>query len=147
MYRQFRVGTDTDAGIVRGADRDPLTPREGLEFQVTLRNRIAFVLSTLRDASVESRERSVVMSGTFDPTGVSLSARDLTTTGDGTVSATVGPDGRVREYTVAYDAELDGESVRVRETAAVFGVGGTSVAQPAWVVDHRAGGNATAGSS
>lgn len=147
VYRQQRIGSNTDARLVRDADQEPLTPREGLEFQPTLRNRIGFVLSTMETTSVDARERSVVLSGTFDPTGLSLNDRDLDATGNGTVSVTVGPDGRVREYTVAYDATLDGEQVQVRETGATFGVGGTAIAQPAWVKDLRSEGNATATAS
>jgi hypothetical protein len=143
VYRQFRIGGSTDARLVRAADQEPLTPREGLEFQPTLRNRIGFVLSTMESTSVDAREQSVVLSGTFDPTGMSLNDRDLDATGNGTVSVTVGPNGQVTEYEVAYDATLDGESVRVRETAAVFGVGDTAVGQPAWVDDLGTEANAT----
>lgn len=147
VYRQFRVGADTSERIVRGADQEPLTPREGLEFQPTLRNRIGFVLSTMQSTSVDAREQSVVLSATFDPTGMSLNDRDLDATGNGTVSVTVDPDGQVTEYEVAYDATLDGESVRVRETAAVFGVGDTAIGQPSWVGDLRTEADATATAS
>lgn len=134
VYRYTRRGSENaNARLAVDPDGEQTPPREALPGQPTLRNRIGLVLSAVENPTVTARENVVVVSGTVDPSRMSLNDPDLTATGNGTASVTVGPDGRVREYTVAYDARLDDESVTVRETVAVFGVGETSIARPEWV--------------
>ena len=146
-YRSLRVDDRTQQERIRGADGDPLDPRAAFGPQPTLRNRIELVIGVAGNTSVSATDDTVEITGTADGSALGPVSGDLRAVENGTVSVTVGPDGRVREYTVAYDARLDGESVTVRETVAVFGVGETSIARPEWVADLRSEGNATATAS
>ncbi|MFC5366866.1 hypothetical protein [Salinirubrum litoreum] len=134
-YRSLRVDERTQQELVRGADGEPLDPRAAFGPQPTLRNRIELVLGVAENTSVSATDDSVTITGTADGSALGPMSRDLRAVENGTVSVTVAPNGRVIEYTIAYDARLDDESVRVRETVAIFGVGETNIVRPAWVAE------------
>lgn len=48
------------------------------------------------------------------------------------LTATLGPDGLVREYDLSYEATHEGRRVRVERTVTYSGVGGTTVERPGW---------------
>ncbi|USZ69854.1 hypothetical protein NGM10_15735 (plasmid) [Halorussus salilacus] len=124
-----------------GPDSEPTEPRELLVGDLTADDDLLTVFSAFENERVEELdEENATAPERYRVTASDLAHADFLADGtevrNATLDAVVETDGPesafVREYTLRYETEIDGETVRVTERIRFSDVGETTVERPEW---------------
>lgn len=147
VFRALAANGSTSYGLVHDARSTPAEPRDRLRGDLALADELRVLFTAFGDERVEriERKRNLTAPVRYRVTASELAQPDLLGPSDAearnaTVTAVVEVSSEsaasqwasVRNYTVRYTTERDGETVRVTERYRFSDVGETSVERPSW---------------
>lgn len=133
VVQKIEIGGETSYRIVTGSNGEPVSP-SGLLPDPTASDRISILFGALSNVSVTHQGGSVylVEASSLKQDSLPVNGILITNVTDFNFAATVTSDGLVRQYTVSYEGEINGQKVSVREQRAYDSVGQTTVEEPSW---------------
>jgi hypothetical protein len=134
VYRSISAGNRTESEVLRRADGGYRRPRTTFPGDPSRNDRLRYVLSNAATTDVRTDGDVVVLSGRLSTENGVFAGPNRRDVRNATYTARVGPDGRLRELALRYEATAQGSEVTVSESLTVFGVGRTDIVRPAWVV-------------